>query len=132
MRCAASPAANLKLLVLDMNNAQSSELELILNAAASRPRPALKYSRMSAEKLVIIWHYLICVKSFSFALVAEGARRTRVHIPAAEWDEFETEPLTRPLILKLAEWCYIPRLFWVIAECMYEEPYTIKEIDNRL
>jgi hypothetical protein len=102
-----------------MAESQRLELESILNAAAARRRPVLQYHRMSTEKFVLIWHYLICVKSFSFGIVSWGASSNGVCVPDAEWDEFESGSLTRSLILKLSEWCYIPRLFAVLGSACW-------------
>jgi hypothetical protein len=119
-----------------VNQDQTLQLETILNASASRRRPVVKYSRMSTEKFVVIWHYLRTVEIVSSLIVVAGACRTRgSQISDAAVDEIMNlvePPMTRPAILKLAEWYYEPGLFWVFAECMGEQPYAIRELDNRM
>ena len=102
-----------------------------MDAATSRARPRFDYASMPAEEFVIIWSYMRCVTWFSVFLVARGAGRD-LRQPSKELDEMCEAPLRREKVLGLAEWYYEPGLFLVLAECMSEEPYLIKELDRKL
>jgi hypothetical protein len=119
-----------------MNKNQRRELEAILNAAASRSRPALNYAVLSAGKFVILWTYMIAVEDFSKQLVAVCGGRVRGgQLSNGKFNEIMNRaetPLTRAKILGLGEWFFEPRLFGILAECMYEFPYGVGELERRL
>lgn len=119
-----------------MIDSQRVELDAILHSSAARPRPALKYDRMSAEEFVIVWTYQRCVTIFSVLAVVAGVCRTRgVEIPDKEITAIMNiaEPtLAQPGIIRLAEKYYEPGICWVLAECMDEQPHVIEELENRM
>ena len=119
-----------------MTNDTRKALAAILDAAASRARPVRNYAQMPAEEFVIIWHYLICVRTFSVMLLESGVSRSRGQMISNrelhEIDKISQPPITRENILGLAEWYFEPGLFWVFAELMCEEPHIINELERRL
>src|SRR5262249_48725573 len=118
-----------------MKNDQRRELEAILNAAASRRRPAYDYAGMSAERFVFVWSYVRTVEIFSAQLVAIGGGRIRGG--RLSWDKFDEitrladPPLTREKISDLAEWYFEPSLFLVLSECLGEQPHIVNELEER-
>jgi len=119
-----------------MKNDQRRELEAILNAAASRRRPAYDYAGMSAERFVLVWSYVRIVEIFLGYLVAVGGGRNRGG--QLSWEKFDEitkladPPLTLEKIAQIAEWYFEPGIFGLLVEVLHEQPHIIDELRKRL
>src|SRR5262245_15968254 len=117
-------------------NDERRELDKILDAAASRSRPAINYAQLSAAQDVNLWMYMIAVEEVSKEVaVVWGGRVRGGKLSNRKFDEILSHaetPLTREKILGLGEWYFEPRLFGILVERMHEFPYGAGELERRL